>query len=431
MRRQKPDLAVVLGQLPAGHERLPASTFDLIRAVRDDLVLNSTIGQALGLRIEYSHKGAAEYQSVCSLLLPVQPFDGPLGLTLKGDLILDDLLLQTVAALRTGTTGEASRCATERIGKVYSPSLSQLGGRVPQTCAARRRARRTRYRSLWKLCLWTLILFSHRVFIRNSYRRLRGSYPALILAHHLISDRPHRMGMSTEEFWRHACFLDKHYKIVKLSEATRLLQTGSLKVPIVALTFDDGYADNFLNLRAVTEELGVPVTMFIALRPLDFQREFEHDLKKGTTGFLPLTWDQVRYWQSRGGEFGSHTLTHMNCGCMDHATLHDEIVRSRGDLEKQLGRSVSLFAFPFGKNENISPLAATLAGSAYSHFASSFGGENMPQKGQKHQHLLRKNLHASLWELELELQSVFDLRTPQNKEPHLAPAGHALVASGS
>src|SRR5262249_43988045 len=205
------------------------------------------------------------------------------------------------------------------------------------------------------------------VLARNWYRRLRGRYPVLILAHHLISDRPHRMGMSTDQFWRHACFLQKHYTIAGLSEATRLLQAGRLTLPAVVLTFDDGYSDNFLNLRAVTEELGIPVAMFIALQALDLQREFEHDSEKGTQGFLPLTWDQVRYWQARGGEFGSHTLTHMNCGCTDQAVLQDEIVGSKRSLEKHLGRPVDLFAFPFGKVENISPHAAALAPPSYTH----------------------------------------------------------------
>jgi len=112
-------------------------------------------------------------------------------------------------------------------------------------------------------------------------------------------------------------------------------------------------------------------------------------------------------------------------------TLHREIVGSKESLEKQLGRTVSLFAFPFGKNQNISPLAAAVAGSTYSHFVSSFGGENMLSRGQKQQHLLRKNLHASVWELELELQSVFDLRRPQHAEPHLTVGGHPLVAPSS
>jgi len=430
MRRQRPDLVVMLGEPPAKLTHGPALSFDLIRAVCDDLS-KALKSQTLGIRIEYVGKDGESELSVCSLSLPLQPFDGPLGLTLKGDLILDDLLLQTAVTLRTGTPFQASQRVAEWARKVYSPSLGQLGGKVSHACAARQNRRRTRYRSAWKLCLWTLFLFSPRVLARNWYRRWRHQYPVLILAHHLISDRPHRMAMSTEEFWRHACFLQKHYKISSLSQAGRLLQSGTSKLPTVALTFDDGYSDNFLCLRAVTEEMEMPVTLFVALQPLAFHCGFEHDLKKGLTGFLPLTWDQVRHWQSRGGEFGSHTLTHMNCGCADRAVLHEEIVSSRRSLEEHLGKPVDLFAFPFGKNENISAQAAALAASTYAHFVSSFGGENMPRRDGWQQHLLRKGLHTSLWESELELQSVFDLRKLQRAQPHFILAEHSIVAASS
>src|SRR5262245_58140826 len=105
----------------------------------------------------------------------------------------------------------------------------------------------------------------------------------------------------------------------------------------------------------------------------------------------------------------------MNCG-KNQAALQSEIVDSKSDLEHHLGKPVNFFAFPFGKRENMSAQAVALAGSAYSHFVSSFGGENLPQKGQDRQHLLRKNFHPNLWELELELQSVFDLRKSRERE---------------
>jgi hypothetical protein len=57
----------------------------------------------------------------------------------------------------------------------------------------------------------------------------------------------------------------------------------------------------------------------------------------------------------------------------------------------------------------MSEQAIQMAASTYSHFLSGFGGENRPMLDGNKQHLYRKNLYGSLWELELELQSVFDL----------------------
>jgi peptidoglycan/xylan/chitin deacetylase (PgdA/CDA1 family) len=217
------------------------------------------------------------------------------------------------------------------------------------------------------------------------------------------------MGMPTEHFWKETRFLQRHYRIVSLSEAERLLLNGRVDSPVVVLTFDDGYRENFITLRAVTEEMAAPIALFVATQPVELHREFDHDLAAGISGFFALTWDQIRHWGRRGAEIGSHTRTHFNCGSTDRARLEQEIVGSRADLEVRLEKPIRFFTFPFGKPENISPEAVELAASAYSLFDSPLGGENLPRKGTRQQHLFRKNFYPDAWELELEMQSVFDL----------------------
>jgi peptidoglycan/xylan/chitin deacetylase (PgdA/CDA1 family) len=154
--------------------------------------------------------------------------------------------------------------------------------------------------------------------------------------------------------------------------------------------------------------MGISATLFITTGPVETRQEFNHDLIDGTKGFLPLTWDQIRYWSTRGVEFGSHTRSHVDCGTLGWANLQSEIVGSKNDLESQLGKPVGLFAFPYGQRENISLEAMQLAASAYTHFVSCFGGEDFSWSRESQCHLFRKKLYNSRWELELELQSVFD-----------------------
>src|SRR4030095_9064970 len=122
---------------------------------------------------------------------------------------------------------------------------------------------------------------------RNWYYRRTGSFPIVILFHHLVSDRPHRLGLSTEHFLKHVEFLKKHYRIVSICTAIEMLRTNDVKVPTVVLTFDDGYSDNFINLRAVVEHTGVPVTMFVSTDHVSKQTAFKHDLDAGSQGFTP------------------------------------------------------------------------------------------------------------------------------------------------
>src|SRR5262249_24346875 len=98
-----------------------------------------------------------------------------------------------------------------------------------------------------------------RVMVRNWKRRADRTFPVSILFHHLVTDRHHRLGISTEHFLRHVRFLQKHYDVVSLEEAIQMLESNAIHRPTVVLTFDDGYQDNFVNLRAVVEQTASPV----------------------------------------------------------------------------------------------------------------------------------------------------------------------------
>jgi peptidoglycan/xylan/chitin deacetylase (PgdA/CDA1 family) len=362
--------------------------------------------QGIQITIDHFSKESPTPRPIVSLAVPLQDHDGLLGFTLKTDLIADDLLVETTKTLSLVTEQRASEEVTEWMERMFSPYLAQL--HQPSLGNTQPPGARQRHRRTWKLCLDTLLLCSPAALVRNWWRQWRGQCPVLILTHHLVADRPHRMGVSTEEFWRQVRFLQRHYSIVSLAKAVELLRAGQITVPTVALTFDDGYADNFISLRAVAEEAGIPVSLFMVAQPVELRREFQHDLDRGITGFFPLTWDQVRFWHARGAEFGSHTRTHIDCGAADSDILKREIIGSKNDLEERLRSPVRFFAFPFGGRQNMSVEAIEIAASAYSHFVSGFGGENRPTIAGTALHLRRKNLYGSLWELELELHSVFD-----------------------
>jgi len=397
------NLVIVLGEVELNRElwRLPERGLIRVRT-EEDL---ARAKEGIQIQLEYFAQSAEIVRTLARIALPAQPYDGWLGLTLKNDLIADDLLVEAAKALRQERTIEGSEEMVRWALQIYAPYLAQVEGRSLQS--AQWVSVRERYRSIWKLCLDTLLLCSPLFVARNWYRRSRGRYPVLVLTHHLISDRPHRMAISTELFWRQVRFLQRHYRIVSLSDAVELLRSGSVTAPTVVLTFDDGYGDNFVNLRAIADEVQVPVSLFITTKPVDVQAEFQHDLTNGSTGHLPLTWSQILYWATRGAEFGSHTQTHVDCASADRTTLEREIGGSREDMEARLGVPVRFFAFPFGKRENLSAQAIEIAASMYPYFASGLDGENLPNKTINMPHLFRKNLYPNRWELELELQSVF------------------------
>ena len=343
---------------------------------------------------------------VNSATIPIERFDNLTSLALKAHVVGNDLLVQSVADYARGTLHLRAQEGKGRMFK--SPTPQRLAQYQKELAARRPIFRPASGRSTAKLLLKTAVSLPG-VTIHNWQCRRKGSFPVIILFHHLVSDRPHRMGISTEHFLKHVEFLQKYYHVVSLADAVEMLRTNNVKAPTVVLTFDDGYGDNFINLRAVVEHTGVPVTLFVSTNHMSSGAEFQHDIDARLRGFQPLTWDQLRQLQKHGFEIGSHTRTHFNCGSDNRADLHAEIVGSKEELEIELGTQIQHFSFPFGLPENISRDALGIAGRTYPYVFSAFGGRNTAvQPDSELKHLKRVCHSTHLWSLELQIQGVLE-----------------------
>jgi peptidoglycan/xylan/chitin deacetylase (PgdA/CDA1 family)/folate-dependent phosphoribosylglycinamide formyltransferase PurN len=336
--------------------------------------------------------------------IPIDAYDSLASLGMKAAVVGEDLLVATVRDYVQGTLQRTSQTGPGRTYKAPKPhelrqfqkKLAELQPhyRVPQG------------RSTWKLVLRSS-LFPLWLVWRNWRNRLRRSFPVVISYHHLVTDRRHPLGLPTEKFLAHLRYLKQHYQIVSLDEAVRLLKSGKVEQPTMVITLDDGYAENFLNLRAVLRAEPTPVTLFVCPALAEQGKAFPHDLGESREDFPSLSPEQLRFLAAHGIEIDSHTRTHFDCGARDRARLDEEIAGSKKDLEKILGRKVCYFAFPWGKAANISPEAAQLAAANYEHFLSAFGGFNHPAAAG-YEHLKRISMPASLWELELAIQGVLN-----------------------
>jgi peptidoglycan/xylan/chitin deacetylase (PgdA/CDA1 family)/folate-dependent phosphoribosylglycinamide formyltransferase PurN len=348
-----------------------------------------------------------------SATIPIDPYDNLNSLGLKADVVGNDLIVRSVADFARGAVREKPQ--TEGGQMFRNPKSQQLRAYRKQIAARRQAYKAVRGRSLLKL-LVRAILFAPGVIARNWSRRLRGRFPIVILYHHLVSDRPHPLGISTDAFLKQAEFLLTHYKIASLREAIEMLKSGTVKAPTIVLTFDDGYKDNFVNLRSVVEKTAIPVTLFVCSGHVATGSEFQHDVRKNLTGFSPLSWEQVVSLSRNGFELGGHTRFHFDCGSSDREALTNEIVGCRTGFEKYLGRPVDFFSFPWGLPENMSPLAVDLARAAYGHIFSAYGGVNFPSRFGTFWHLKRCPHSSDSLELELQLQSILDFKTPRPKQ---------------
>ncbi len=247
--------------------------------------------------------------------------------------------------------------------------------------------------------------------------RWLGALPGLrgrlcILIYHRVLERadpflPGDPDRETFEWQMRA--LRRHFRPLDLGQALDLLAAGSLPPGAVAVTFDDGYADNHTVALPILRRYGVPATFFVATGFLDggrmwndaiiesIRRTHKDALDLEAVGLgrceirtleqrldliarlirrvkhqrpavrgqaverivtaagaklpddLMMTSEQVRGLQAAGMGIGAHTHTHPILAATELAEVRGELALGRKRLEALTDREVTLFAYPNGR----------------------------------------------------------------------------------
>ena len=158
----------------------------------------------------------------------------------------------------------------------------------------------------------------------------------IVLCYHSVGDTGWRFSVGTKNFENHIKFLKKNYRFISLNE----LLDG--KKPGIHITFDDGYTDVIENALPLLEKNNLKATMFAL-------SDYKHANRAELDNNLPIVnYDKLKYLHKKGWEIGSHTRTHSHLAKMHDSALREEIIKSKHELEKNLGFSVRYLAYPKG-----------------------------------------------------------------------------------
>jgi peptidoglycan/xylan/chitin deacetylase (PgdA/CDA1 family) len=213
-------------------------------------------------------------------------------------------------------------------------------------------------------------------------------------------------------------FLKQNFPIISLDEVASGSYADSGDKYSVAITFDDGYRDNFLKAFPVLNKLEMPATIFLAtgyiesgelpwydqiswafklttrprfsladvggpeaalnqrsevlqamgktlawLRTIDDEKRrtfipsiFEElGVSAGLSVPNPmLSWDEIKQMSEQKITFGAHTISHPALSRTNGARLETEIVGSKNKIEEALDLPARHFAYPFGQPSDVS-----------------------------------------------------------------------------
>lgn len=112
----------------------------------------------------------------------------------------------------------------------------------------------------------------------------------LILLYHRVADPgadPQRLAVHPDRFARHLRAIRRSADVLSLAELETAREGGRLPDRGVAITFDDGYADNAVMAAPLLRQAEVPATFFVTSSYTDGAREF--------------WWDELEQWFLRPG----------------------------------------------------------------------------------------------------------------------------------
>ncbi len=183
---------------------------------------------------------------------------------------------------------------------------------------------------------------------------------AVVVAFHRVEEAVEAddgLTISVRMFERHCRFFRRHFRVVPLRDIVEKLEEGRRLDRELAITFDDGYRDNF--------EAAAPI---LVVPWWDRERNVRYPW---------MTWDEVRALHRKGFAIGAHTLTHADLGKLSGAEAQREVAGARVELEREIGAAVDLFAYPYGGRDNLTEANRELVKAAgFRCCCSNFGGTN-------------------------------------------------------
>ncbi|MEP6913848.1 MAG: polysaccharide deacetylase family protein, partial [bacterium] len=301
----------------------------------------------------------------------VEPFSTVRGLQIKLDQVGVDLIADALEGIANGTAVPKTQVGTGTLHR--KPTLAQQ--------AALRVRERKRAPFLWR-ALAKEIFFALYVRCIRPFPRvtlgLLGRQRVTVLLYHRVSDAiRNSLTVGVEQFEEQMIDVRRRCTVVTIEDIVRGTFSRRSIRPIVAVTFDDGYRDNFEYAAAILLRWRVPAAFFVSTALIDSERGFPHDLVNGGAAIPTMTWKQVKAMKRWGFGIGSHTQTHVNCVKDDPVVVEREIVESKRDLEHRVEQSQCIFAYPYGGREDFNGhWRARVKQAGYIGCLSAYGGCN-------------------------------------------------------
>lgn len=275
-------------------------------------------------------------------------------------------------------------------GKTYrKPTLAQQS-MLNEKLAAAEPTQMPPWKRFVKDAFAKLAFAAHRTFLW----RLSAPRVTVLLFHRVCDDARDNLSVGISQFERQMRLVTERCDVLSLQQVLEMRTVQRSRRPQVAITFDDGYLDNYLNAAPILRRFALPAAFFVSTGIVNSSRIFPHDQRRGNAAIPMMSWDQLREMQMWGFSIGSHTVNHIDCVAEGESVVQDELATSLADLKRELAVTSAVFAYPYGGRHQMNDQRLKLVQDAgYVGCLSAFGGTNIGEVNRWG--VLRRGIH---WE---------------------------------
>ena len=176
----------------------------------------------------------------------------------------------------------------------------------------------------------------------------------ILMYHRIAEDGPAELApyrVAPAQFERQLAYLRRHgYRTISLEEWQQALaaRDGRIDDRVVAITFDDAYRDFLSEAWPRLRRYGFNATLFVPTDHVGGCAEWDRSF--GDPAAI-LSWRELRALAAEGLAIGAHSGSHPYLSRLPRADMLAEGRRCKERLERELGRPVTIMAYPYGDHD--------------------------------------------------------------------------------
>jgi peptidoglycan/xylan/chitin deacetylase (PgdA/CDA1 family) len=171
----------------------------------------------------------------------------------------------------------------------------------------------------------------------------------MILMYHNVDEKAGFNTVSAENFERQLRYVQQHWQLTDMDTYVRECHTNP---HLATVTFDDAYYCLYTYVKAIANELSVPITVFVPTHHVGSYNCWDEDNSEYQK-IETLSWLAIEELsQNLLFTFGSHGMMHISMRHLSKEETVKDLQESKQVLEEHLQKPVDYFAFPFGQRKD-------------------------------------------------------------------------------